>query len=163
MRLTADTTMRLAALHIMTKELRDWMWISLWWSNEPDSDFGSDRPAGLSALGGPWGHYKMCVNVAYEEGDLGARVDASDPASWCANPYLEQAPLAVKTSCIGCHQSGGTQESSASILAAPDRFPNQSRVKVRRNFPADYAFTTTGGLELASSFRATIDALSGHR
>ncbi|MDB4938869.1 MAG: hypothetical protein JWP87_5841 [Labilithrix sp.] len=157
MQLTPDTSMRLAALHIMTKELRDWAWITLWWSSEPDTDFGADRPA---SLGSPWGHYKMCVVTSYEEKDMAARMDAADPSSWCSNPYLEQGEHAAKTSCIGCHQHGGTAETTESILAAPERFPRGGRTKVRKNFPADYAFTTSAGLDLAAEIRAKIDALT---
>jgi hypothetical protein len=157
MQLTPDTSMRLAALHIMTKELRDWAWVTLWWSSEPDSDFGADRPASLPA---PWGHYKMCVVTAYEEKDMAARMDSSDPSSWCSNPYLEQGEHAAKTSCIGCHQHGGTPETTESILGVPERFPRGARTKVRKNFPADYAFTTSAGLDLAAEIRAKIDALT---
>ncbi len=160
MQLTPDTSMRLAAVHIMTKELRDWAWITLWWSNDPNTDFGSDRPASVTSLGGPWSHYKMCVVTAYEEKDLTARMEAGDPSSWCSNPYLEQGDHAAKTSCIGCHQHGGTAETTASILSAPASFPDGARTKVRKNFPADYAFTTSAGLDLASEMKARIDALT---
>lgn len=160
MQLAPDSSMRLAAVHIMTKELRDWAWITLWWSSEPDTDFGKDRPASIAALGGPWRNYKMCVVTAFDEKDPRARVDANDPASWCSNPYLELGSRAAKTNCIGCHQHGGTPETSESILASPDRFPNGARAKVRQNFPSDYAFTTSAGLDLTARFRATIDALT---
>ncbi len=160
MQLTPETSMRLAALHIMTKELRDWAWITIWWSNEPETDFGRDRPASLRALGGPWDHYKMCVVTAFDEKDRSARVDSADPASWCSNPYLEQGAGAAKTSCIGCHQHGGTGESTASVLADGARFPAHGREKVRANFPGDYTFTTSTGLDLASDFRAKVEALT---
>lgn len=162
MQLTPDTSMRLAAVHIMTKELRDWAWITLWWSDTPSSDFGSDRPASIAALGGPWSHYKMCVVTGYEEHDLTARMEASDPSSWCANPYLEQGDHGAKTSCIGCHQHGGTAETTASILAAPATFPDGARTKVRKTFPADYAFTTSAGLDLAADMQARIVALTAN-
>ena len=63
-----DTVYRLAALHIMTKELDHWLWITLWWSPSPDDDFGADRPASLAASG-PWKNYKMCVSTAFSEED----------------------------------------------------------------------------------------------
>ncbi|MFW5920940.1 MAG: hypothetical protein ACOCUS_03815, partial [Polyangiales bacterium] len=44
---------RLAGLHIMTKETRHWMWVTLFWSDAPDSDFGEDRPAWLEERLGP--------------------------------------------------------------------------------------------------------------
>lgn len=173
MRLSPDTTMRLVALHIMTKELRDWAWITLWWSPDPSSDFGADRPASLT---GPLANYKMCVVTAYQEKDaapgssfaavqptlaaaLGA-ASAEGPSTWCSNPYLETAERAAKTNCIGCHQHGGTGETSDTILSAPERFPDFARTKLRESFPADYAFTTEGGLDLAAGIRARVEALT---
>ncbi len=158
MRLTPDTTMRLAGLHIVTKELRDWVWITLWWSDEPDSDFGADRPDSIRALGGPWSHYKMCVAVAYDEKD--SAHGRNGPRSWCSNPYLETGERAATTNCIGCHQHGGTGETTETVLANEAAFPDHGRAKVRRNFPADYSFVTHGGLDLAAEMRARVEAVS---
>jgi hypothetical protein len=152
MRLTPDASMRLMGLHIMSKELRDWMWITLFWSDTPNEDLGADRPAQIAAMG-PFGHYKMCVAVAFEEKDLEA---LRTNGGACSNPYLEVAPGSAATNCIGCHQHGGTAADTQSILA---QFPDNSRSKVRANFPTDYAFTPAAGLELAASFRAKSDAL----
>lgn len=173
MQLTPDTKLRLVALHIMTKELRDWTWITLWWSPDPDSDFGADRPATIT---GPFANYKMCVVTAYEEKDPApgssfaatrptladaiATAAAHGPSTWCSNPYLETAERAAKTSCIGCHQHGGTGETMESILADGERFPDFARTKLRSSFPADYAFTTEGGLDLAAGMRARVEALT---
>lgn len=173
MRLTEDTTVRLVALHIMTKELRDWSWITLWWSPDADSDFGADRP---SSITGPMAHYKMCVVTAYDEKDgapgstfarsaptLAAALDITageGPATWCSNPYLETAEHSAKTNCIGCHQHGGTGETTETILGAPERFPDVSRSKVRTSFPADYAFTTEGGLDLSAEMRSRVEAIA---
>jgi hypothetical protein len=157
MQLSADTTMRLAALHIITKELRDWSWITLWWSPEPNTDFGADRPPAIAALGGPWASYKMCVVTGYAEKDP---AQPGGPSTWCSNPYLEVGANNAQTNCIGCHQHGGTGETTQSILGAPDAFPDHARTKLRTNFPADYAYTTSAGLDLASSMKDVITALT---
>ena len=173
MQLTASTTVRLVALHIMTKELRDWSWITLWWSPEADSDFGADRP---STITGPFAHYKMCVVTAFDEKDrapgssfaatmpsLAAALDrAADagPSTWCSNPYLETPERAATTNCIGCHQHGGTGETMDTILGDPERFPDFSRTKLRVSFPSDYAFTTDGGLDLAAEMRSRVESLT---
>ena len=102
----------------------------------------------------------MCVITAFEEKDARARIDGSNPASWCSNPYLELGPRAARTNCIGCHQHGGTPETSESILASPGRFPDGARTKLRQNFPSDYAFTPSAGLDLTAAFQATMDALT---
>ncbi len=162
---------RLAAMHIMTKELDHWLWITLWWSpsDASDSDFGADRPAAIKALGGPWGHYKMCAVTAFDERDpdvqggfadsaptlgkaLAAVHSSSTSASWCSNPYLEVGDGNADTNCVGCHQHAGTGIQVEGILADPVLFPVHGRVDVRNNFPADYSWTTDHGDELTRMF-----------
>lgn len=169
MQLTPDTTSRLVAMHIMTKELRHWVWITLWWSPTPNEDFGADRPASIT---GTFANYKMCVATAYDEKDpapgtglppsLAAALDATKdgPATWCSNPFLETAPDTANTNCIGCHQHGGTAETTDTIIAQDAKFPDHSRKRVRNDFPADYTYTTTGALEIASEFKNRIEAVS---
>jgi hypothetical protein len=163
--------MRLAGLHIATKELRDWMWITLFWSDTPGADFGADRPADLT---GPFGSYKMCTVVAYDEEDPGEITPSADrasleaahaatrdfgPRTWCSNPYLEHGRGNAKTNCIGCHQHGGTRHTSSTVLEGPMAFPDGSRAKSRSNFPADYLFVTSTGLELGTLFQAKVAQL----
>ena len=60
----------LAAIHFVTKDVREWVWVSLWWSPDPASDFGADRPAGIAKHNsGVWSNYKMCVASSFDEGD----------------------------------------------------------------------------------------------
>lgn len=124
-RLRSGDTYRLAGLHIMTKELRHWQWITLFWSDTPERDFGEDRPDGfLDGLDPVWGHYKMCAVTWYEEGDPepAARFEDDFPSlaaalravgategapTWCSNPYVEHGRNNARTNCIGCHQHGG--------------------------------------------------------
>jgi hypothetical protein len=90
MKLASGIRMRLAALHIATKELRDWMWITLFWSDTPSLDFGEDRPTDLS--GSPFANYKMCTTVAFDEEDTGQPQQTDldggvvDPASDAGSP-----------------------------------------------------------------------------
>ena len=159
------THYRLAALHIMTKELDHWLWTTLWWSPSPAEDFGADRPAAVEALGGPWGNYKMCVASAFEEGDdlagggfaeshptlgeaLAATYGGVGSPSWCSNPYLERGQGNAGTNCIGCHQHGGTELLSEGILELGDR----GRRLIRNNFPTDYSWATAQGDDLATLF-----------
>jgi hypothetical protein len=146
------TRFRMPAMHIVTKELREWLWITIWWSPKPDEDFGADRPAAIRRLGAPWSNYKMNVVVAFDEkdpderggysGSLGDALEAAytgvGKPSWASNPYLEKGSPNAQSNCMGCHQHAGTNETSESILAAPDRFPNAARTKLRQNFPTDY-------------------------
>ena len=162
--MTDGSTFRMPALHLITKELREWLWITIWWSPEPDTDFGADRPAAITQLGGPWKNYKMCVVTGYEEkdpdptggfptgkGSLGDALKATykgvGAPTWCSNQYIERGTHNAQTNCIGCHQHAGTTETSESILQAPDKFPEASRTKLRKNFPADYLWAVTSAPE----------------
>jgi hypothetical protein len=170
--LPSGARFRLPALHVMTRELDHWMWITLWWSPQPDSDFGADRPASIDALPGPWRNYKMCVATSYVErdpdprggfgGSLGAALAAVRGAaiaggpSWCSNPYLEQGPGNAGTNCIGCHQHGGTSLTPEAILADQ---PRHGSTRVRNNFFTDYLWAIQGGNgeDLSAIVQAEVD------
>ncbi len=161
---------RMPALHIMSKELDHWMWITLWWSPEPDTDFGADRPELISALPGPWRNYKMCVTTSYVERDIDPR--GGQPGSlgdalaavhggvgaptWCSNPYLEEGPGNAATNCIGCHQHGGTALRPEAILADE---PHRGVTRTRNNFFTDYLWVVKGGGgdDLSSIIQAEVD------
>lgn len=155
------TKFRMPAMHLVTKELREWLWITIWWSDKPNEDFGADRPAEISNLDGPWKNYKMNVSVSYEEQDpdprggfdgslgdaLAAAYTGVGKPSWVSNPYLEKGAPNAQSNCIGCHQHAGTNENSESILGAPDKFPQASRTRIRKNFPSDYLWAVTSAPE----------------
>jgi hypothetical protein len=130
----AGSTFRLAGLHVMTKELDHWAWVSLFWSPEPGGHLGGDRPAAIDALGGPWAHYAMCAVTSFDEPD--------GSPTWCSNPYIEDGPGNAATNCIGCHQHGGTGLPPGSILATFDDFGTRME---RNNFPADYGWSLDQG------------------
>jgi len=153
---------RLAALHVMTKELDHWMWVTLWWSPDPESDFGADRPDSIAELGGPWRNYKMCSVAWFREQDPDPTggYDDSAPAlaealaaahtgeggpSWCSNPYLELGAGNGATNCTGCHQHGGTGLTPEVILAGEESFPEHGRIQVRNNFATDYSWAVDSG------------------
>jgi hypothetical protein len=163
--------MRLAALHIATKELEDWVWITLWWSPTPDTDFGADRPASIGELPAVWSNYKMCTVVDYDEkdpdptggygmegklGTLGAALAATrvHPAattrSWCSNGYVETEERNQPTNCIGCHQHGGIRKPGPTTIRKDEaHFPDNTRKHVRGDFPYDYVWSMSSTLELA--------------
>ena len=167
-RLRNGDTYRLAGLHIMTKELRHWTWITLWWSDRPDEDFGADRPAGFKSLDPVWSNYKMGVVVDYKEGDtnpaqwfadLPTLADAltavEHEQTWLSNPYIEHGRGNARTNCIGCHQHGGSTvgydlNSDGSldpfdlelVIQSEGLFPFNGRSEIRSVFPADYLWST---------------------
>ena len=169
--LPSGARFRLPALHVMTKELDHWVWITLWWSPQPDADFGADRPAAIAALPGPWRNYKMCVSTSYLEdvpdprggfgGSLGdalaaVRAGGAGGPSWCSNPYIEQGRGNAGTNCIGCHQHGGTALTPESILAGQ---PHHGSTRVRNNFFTDYLWAIQGGNgeDLSAIVQAEVD------
>jgi len=157
---------RMPALHIMSKELDHWLWITLWYAPQPDADFGADRPA---TLAGPWRNYKMCVTTDFVERDpdprggmpgtlgdaLAATHGGAGAPTWCSNPYLEKGAGNAGTNCIGCHQHGGTDLTAEQVL----ELPHHGATRVRNNFFTDYSWAIKGGMgdDLSSSVKAEID------
>ena len=159
---------RLAGLHIMTKELRHWVWTTLWWSDSPESDFGEDRPESIKAMSSIWANYKMGVVVDYKEGDpnpsarfpehpsLAAALEAtSGELTWLSNPYIEHGRGNARTNCIGCHQHGGSTMGPdldgdgaidpidlELIISSENLYPKNGRTKERTLFPTDYLWST---------------------
>jgi len=170
-RLRNGNKFRLAGLHIMTKETRHWQWITLWWHDKPDIDFGADRPQKIrEQLPSLWSNYKMCAVSSFEEGDpelanryrelptlsaalVATGLSAGEP-SWCSNPYLEHGRNNAKTNCIGCHQHGSSRVAHdldndgvldpldlEKIISNELLFPDVGRTQIRERFPADYLFS----------------------
>ncbi|HVJ91047.1 MAG TPA: hypothetical protein VM580_14690, partial [Labilithrix sp.] len=149
--LSDSTGYSLVGLHIMTKELRHWVWVTVWWSATPDEDFGQDRPEEIKQLGAPWNNYKMCVITDFDErapdprggfeGSLGDALAAvHDKHTWCSNGFIEKGEHNAQTNCIGCHQHAGDIHSLDRVLTDAVKFPSTGRSKVRTGFPADYSW-----------------------
>ncbi len=153
-------TFVLGGIHIVSKELDDWLWISAWWSADPDQDFGEDRPDFVKDLGAPWNQYKICAVSSFTQDPSELKILARDHpslaaayravldesgASWCSNPYIEKGQHNHKTNCIGCHQFAGTDVLQADIIGDKSRFPAFGRLKQREDFPGDYIWSATQG------------------
>jgi hypothetical protein len=148
-------------LHIMTKDQKDWLWITAWWSAEADSDFGADRPEFVRALGPRFGHYKICAVTRFQDDaadwetlsrkypDLVAAFRAAQSGnpgqSWCSNPYLEFGTHNQRTNCIGCHQFAGTDARQESILQEAQLFPKHGSTRQRQSFVMDYVWSAALG------------------
>lgn len=172
---------RLAGLHIMTKELRHWQWTTLWWSDEPDSDFGADRPDAIrEGLPEVFSHYKMCTTTFFEEADTDPAARYADMPSlaaalattagkptWCSNPYLEHGKGNASSNCIGCHQHGGATVTGTggalvpldleALIADEQRFPAHGRLQQREVFPADYMYSFNRVDDLAHAIRSEVE------
>jgi hypothetical protein len=173
-RLPGGETFVLAGLHIRTRELDDWMNITLWFSTDPGSDFGADRPESVRALGGPWSSYKMCVAVAFDEHDpdpmggladdapslaaaLAAVHEGEGGSSWCSNPYIDAGPGLVRGNCVGCHQHAMSGVRPAEISTDEARFPDHGRLQIRNNYPADQFWGLDAGDDLAAELATVVE------
>lgn len=186
-KLRSGDTYRLAGIHIMTKELRHWAWVSLWWSDTPTNDFGADRPEGFrSAVEPVWQNYKLCTVTDYVEGDadpaarfgeaptlaaaLTAAANVPAGPSWCSNPYIEHGRGNARTNCIGCHQHGGSlvgpdidQDGKLDafplerVIDSEQLFPLNGRARVRDVFPTDYLWSTLRIDDVAHLFKSEVE------
>jgi len=178
---------RLTGIHVMTKETRHWVWVTMWWSDTPDEDFGADRPAEFAQLDSAWSNYKMCVAVDYTESDvdpasrygdipsLQAAIEASGQEggapSWCSNPYIEHGAGNARTNCIGCHQHAGTREypdgsdfdleavieEEGSEITAANPFPHNGRTRRRDVFATDYSWAFSRMDDLTELIRKEVE------
>ena len=189
-RLRDGSVFRLAGMHIMTKELRHWQWITLWWSDTPGEDFGEDRPARFGDLPPVWSRYKMCAVSWFDERDpelarryqelpsladaLDATGAAVDEPSWCSNPYIEHGRSNAGTNCIGCHQHGGSTVAHdrdgdgtldpfdlEAVIADEARFPAIGRAQIRATFPADYMYSFNRIDDVVHVFEQEMDFADG--
>lgn len=174
--LASGSAFALAGLHIRTRELDQWMNITLWWSPAPDTTFGADRSASVASLGAPWNQYAMCVTVDDVEGDPDPRGGVDDEGlgdalaavhegeggpTWCSNPYIDGAPGLVRSNCVGCHQHGFTGVRPGETVMDEARFPAHGRLWVRNNAPSDQFWGIDGGDDLGAMIQETIDYWSG--
>jgi hypothetical protein len=101
------------AMHITTREIPQWVWMTIWWSLQPEVGTqlpiqyattqdvigdgamydnypggGADRP---DSIGAPWNNYIFCTNYQYVNPaqDLDDPPNSELPPEICFNPYLE--------------------------------------------------------------------------
>ena len=178
---------RLTGMHVMTKEARHWVWVTMWWSDKPDDDFGADRPEAFSGLDSAWSNYKMCVVVDYTEGDadpagrygdhptlaaaLAASADGGGAPTWCSNPYIEHGAGNARTNCVGCHQHAGTREfpdgsefeleqviaEENASITAANPFPANGRIRRRDTFATDYSWAFSRMDDLTELMRKEVE------
>jgi len=120
---------QLVGMHIASKRLRTWLWISLFtlgfdWvlDRSPSGSFDTDFGASLTDYGmcvvsdfkesdpAPWSHYVGLLWNGKPNPRLADVIKAvsqvMNGAQWCANPYIETNMS--RGNCIGCHQ-GSTE------------------------------------------------------
>ncbi len=173
-RLPTGATFVLAGFHVRTGELPRGLFITLWWSDRPDEDFGADRPESIRALGPPWSSYKMCVAVDHTELDadpsggfaedaptlgdaLAAVHEGRGGPTWCSNPYVDAAPGLARGNCVGCHQHAMSGVRPGEVATDETRFPSSGRLAARDDHPADGFWGLDAGDGLASVIQEVVD------
>lgn len=168
----------LAGFHLRTAELPRGLYVTLWWSDRPDEDFGADRPEAIRALGAPWSSYKMCVAVDHTELDpdpgggfaqdapslaaaLAAVSEGRGGPTWCSNPYVDAAPGLARGNCVGCHQHAMSGLRPGEVATDPLRFPSSGRLEARDNRPADGFWGLDAGDDLAALMQEVVDYWRG--
>jgi hypothetical protein len=93
----------LAAIHVTTKEIDDWVWATFWWHDRPnDGPFAQNR---VGSLRGAWRNYLM--DVTYDL-NLPAEKDGSPKVTF--DPWLEARFIdgghgggGTVSNCMNCH------------------------------------------------------------
>ncbi len=104
------------AMHITTKEIPQWTFQSLWWSDHPDDGrYATDRPA-LPDAHGPWKSYLLTSEYGIpDESRPGGK---SLPIAF--NPFIELAAThPVATNCRNCHFRAGVTTGAYLTNAGP--------------------------------------------
>jgi hypothetical protein len=94
----ANATAVLLGLHLASKEVTNWLWITTWW-----------QPPGDPQLSPPWVNYSTDSAISIKNPAVGVRPTLSGKAIF--NPYLESRltfdgkdrTAGVDTDCISCH------------------------------------------------------------
>lgn len=90
--------MILVALHVTTKEIKDWVWGTFWWHDK--ADLGPFAFNKNQKIKGVWRNYLM--DVAFDS-DLPREFDGS--ANAVMNPYLEAGfEMGLSSNCMTCHR-----------------------------------------------------------
>lgn len=104
----------LVAMHVSTREIPDWVWLTFWWHDRADEGpFVTGRTA---AVAGPWRSYLMDVTLSAETPrapDGGPRI--------VFNPYLETFAGGRTSNCVSCHQGAVWTASGAPPFLPPTR------------------------------------------
>lgn len=88
----------LVGLHITTKEIPDWVWMTLWWHDRPRSGpYAANRPDSLRK---PWANYLMDTTMSADTPH-----ESDDQPKICFNPWLEGGKtLGTIANCLTCHR-----------------------------------------------------------
>jgi hypothetical protein len=88
----------LVGFHFATRELKNWVWATFWWHNQPNQGpYAEDRP---TTLKGVWQNYLMTVSY-----DMDRPREADGKPHIAYNPYLEGLLFdGVTSNCMTCHR-----------------------------------------------------------
>lgn len=99
---TAGDYAALVAMHVSTKEIKNWVWQTFWW--QPGSDTLNNFPGNklnmTDNVKGLWRNFAMCT-VWYQ-----TKGASSEQMNVCFNPYLETSPTipsGLSSNCMSCH------------------------------------------------------------
>ena len=92
----------LVAMHVSTKEIKNWVWQTFWWQPGPDTlnNFPGNKLNMTDNVKGLWRNFAMCTVWYQTQGAT------SEQMNVCFNPYLETSPTipsGLTSNCMSCH------------------------------------------------------------
>lgn len=116
----------LVGFHLSRKERGNWLWLTAWWSLQPEGEFGRGRPRNLKGAGGQPEAWRNYV------------IDATDDYTGIIyNPLIQREQAALKSNCMACHQRahyGNFEQSYDRTLLTSDQ------IKANGNTLLDFVF-----------------------
>ena len=131
----------LVAMHVNTKEIKNWTWQTFWWQPGADTpgNFPGSKQGMTSDVKDAWRNYAMCTAWNQTEGNGSTKMNI------CFNPYLETStgiPLGVTSNCMSCHGQasvGGLICSKGSNAINTLIYPGGSPTPPAPSTPIDYS------------------------
>lgn len=116
----------LVGMHVMTKELHDWVWSTFWWHDQPNlGEYACNRPDCVQSR---WSNYLMDVAV---DADVPREPDQGPNITF--NPWLEGGmSKGLVSNCLGCHQR--------SVWPLPSTAVDPRQDVIRGHLPLDHEY-----------------------
>ncbi|MET0292439.1 MAG: hypothetical protein ABW136_08745 [Steroidobacteraceae bacterium] len=147
----------LAAMHIASKQMPEWLWATWWWQGPGISEGAAwtcgaaQRPASIRDAG-LWANYAMNVTASFrkERAALAADNPCGAPSPIAGgqelramyNPFVEgREENGLKSSCVDCHSRASTKSANELVVPAVDETGGPTLAGFEGHIRLDYLWS----------------------